>query len=319
MNRIINCFLCLAFLIPASASAKTFLDASVNPAAATIGDRLEYEITINVDEEESALVKPEMSLGETGLFEVLDVKTSMKDKLTHKLLFTLAVFETGRLQLPVYSIHWVGADGGPHSAFTEPVFVEIVSILKPGRPEPENLDIGPPAEATLDYWAYLVPSALLAALLAVFVAAAWYLKKQSAKGIEVKSAVMDASPLERALMRLAELERKNLPASRGFKEFFTELSDTLRDYLEKEFSIDALEKTTFELERVWPDILSDQRGEVIALLEVCDSVKFAKAVPLRDEAGSALREARDFLTLSAKLNEQKKAASDESVREGVTV
>ncbi|MFQ5430889.1 MAG: hypothetical protein ACE5EN_00110 [Nitrospinota bacterium] len=309
MNRIFIRFFIFAFFVASTAHANTVVTASVNPAVAAVGDRLTYEITVTADQQTGAPIKPEAVLGDSAPFELLDSKTLPVDDRTHKLIFTLALFETGRFQLPVYTLHWVDKDNNPHSVSTEPVFVEILSVLKQDQKEPENLDIGPPAEAVLDWRKYILPSAVAAFLLAVLAVVIWWLKKRPKQTVKVIEQEI-ITPAEAALRRLAELENKNLLGSGQLKNYFTELSDSLREYLEKEFSIDAMEKTTFELESELPKILEGQGPQIISILEMCDSVKFAKAAVPTEEAARAITEARAIIVTTSKINEKKSGVAD---------
>ena len=304
MKRGFSSFFILAFFIANAAYAATTVTASVNPIAGTVGDRLTYEIIVTTDKETGAPVKPEALLGDTAPFEMLDAKAVTVNEQTHKLIFSLALFQTGRFQLPIYTLHWVDKEGKPHSVSTEPLFVDILSVLRPTQKEPVNLDISPPAEAVLDWWAYVLPAALAILLIALLAVALWQFKKRPKQKIKVVEQVK-VSPAESALRRLADLERRELPQSGQMKKYFTELSDTFREYIEKEFSIDAMEKTTFELESELPNILEGQRERIISLLEMCDAVKFAKAVLPTEEALRALDETRDIITTASKINENK--------------
>ena len=311
MNRFFVHSLIVFFLLTAYAYAEISVTAVVTPEAATVGDLLKYEITVTSDGQGSRLPEFPTSLKEPGIFEVIDVSTVIEDGSIRKIIFTLALFETGRHNLPLYSINWIDSSGSPQSVSTGPVFVEIVSVLKPDQQKPEELEIKPVAPARPDWTGYVLPAALLLALLAAIAVAAWQMKKIAAR--RKKGDVKKETPVELALRRLKELESKNLPAHGRLKDFFTELSDTLRGYLYMEFSVDAPEKTTVELATDWPEIISEQRGAVIALLDKCDAVKFAKYIPAADETDDALEKARGFVIRSAKLKEPVMKTADEAV------
>ncbi|GMT42243.1 MAG: hypothetical protein IEMM0002_0654 [bacterium] len=292
----VYCAAALSFLFPyGTAWAETRLTASVTPNTATIGDRLEYEITIESDEN----VKPALRLDNPAPFEVLGVRTleSGGDNI-QGIVFTLTVFKPGRRQLPVYKLLWLGADGKPKNSRTKPVFVEIRSVLKPGQTEPENLDIEPVADAKLDWTSYLLPAAMLSILTALAAAIFYYFNKKRKQRIEEKHA-RRLTPFEAAMERLERLDRENPYAAGNIKIHFSEISDTMRDYLKEEFVIDAPEKTTTELAKIFPASLDRQRGKLIPILELCDGVKFAKLIPPPEEAVKSLRDAGDFLKACA--------------------
>ncbi len=187
-----------------SAFAGTSLIADVTPQSATIGDRLKYEITINSDEK----ITPVLRLENREPFEVTGVKTLDENdgekKGVHKIIFTLASFKTGTFQLPIYTLRWMGADGEPRMAQTEPLFVEILSVLKPEQTEPENFLIKPTAQAKLDWKSYILPMILLLAVLALVVALLYYLKKRR-KRAGIEKPLRKLTPSETAMERLKRI------------------------------------------------------------------------------------------------------------------
>ena len=103
-----------------------------------------------------------------------------------------------------------------------------------------------------------------------------------------------------ALRLLTELDAKQLWQKRQVKEYYVELTDIVRGYIEKRFSTQAMEITTDELLdkvqvhkelRQYQEILSD-------ILHTADLAKFAKAQPLPQEHTEALEKARQFVATS---------------------
>jgi len=272
------------------AFAETNLTAKVTPPSASIGDRLKYEITIKSDEK----ITPLLRLENRAPFEVMGVKSFDEKEGVRKVVFTLASFKTGMFRLPVYTLNWMGEDGEPRMAQTEPLLVEIRSVLKPGQTEPESFLIEPAAEAKPDWKSYVLPMILLICFLSLVAAFLYYLKKRK-KVAGTEKPLRGLTPSEAAMERLKRIEEENLYAKGNIKLYFSEISDALRDYLKEEFSVDAPEKTTCELRRIWPAKLDGSKFAVILLLEICDSAKFAKAVPPPEEAAKSLREAKNFV------------------------
>ncbi len=104
-------------------------------------------------------------------------------------------------------------------------------------------------------------------------------------------------PHEVALERLKALENRRPWESGHVKDYYTELSKILREYLERRYGFPALESSTQE---VWsyvaqtgiPAQLLSGLGE---LLRWCDWVKFARVEPPTYYHAQALREARRFI------------------------
>lgn len=151
----------------------------------------------------------------------------------------------------------------------------------------ELRDIHPPIEIPTGY-EWLKWAIVTIALLALIYGAWRWWKSLKAE----KDAIPPVPPHVRARQRLEEALRL-IPEP---KPFCTEVSDTLRVYLEERFQFRAPERTTeeflYELQQT--DLLSaTQKSSLADFLQRCDLVKFAKYEPaeteLRDLHGSALR------------------------------
>lgn len=86
-------------------------------------------------------------------------------------------------------------------------------------------------------------------------------------------------PWERAWNRLRELQNRHYLEEGRFKEFYSELSDILRIYIEDRFDIHAPDMTTEEFlgNLKYSAVLTGQnKKDVSDFLTHCDMVKFAK-------------------------------------------
>ena len=104
-------------------------------------------------------------------------------------------------------------------------------------------------------------------------------------------------PHELAFKRLDELSSKKLWQNGKEKEYHTELTEILREYLENRYSIKALEQTTDEILYGIRNIgLSEALKEQLrkALL-LSDLVKFAKERPLASEHEASYAGIREFI------------------------
>jgi hypothetical protein len=91
---------------------------------------------------------------------------------------------------------------------------------------------------------------------------------------------------ELALERLEHLKEEKLWQAGKIKQYYSELSDILREYLESRFILPAMEQTTDEIIvglRHKPDLNAEQIGQLKALLFLSDLVKFAKENPVGKE------------------------------------
>ena len=87
------------------------------------------------------------------------------------------------------------------------------------------------------------------------------------------------------------------------KPFYVELSNALRVYLAHDLGVAAPERTTREVVETLterPDVPTEAKNRIQAVLQLADLVKFAGIRPTTDDHEKALREARAALdTLEA--------------------
>ena len=102
-----------------------------------------------------------------------------------------------------------------------------------------------------------------------------------------------------ALAELERIEGLQLPAAGRFKEHYTLVADVIRTYLEGEFGIPALDRTTSEIqaEVSGADIDADGAVEMRWLFVDCDIVKFTGLEPDEYEAGLMVGRAREILDM----------------------
>ncbi|MFV0554790.1 MAG: hypothetical protein ACK5LR_08810 [Mangrovibacterium sp.] len=167
-----------------------------------------------------------------------------------------------------------------HAGFITDSITAPVSIKKPYK-APVNL-----AEAS----PYMLGAIILAALLFFIFYYINYLARKRA-GKE------DEGPKEPAhIIALRELER--IKTSEDWKNeehaklYFSELSDTLRTYIQNRYGINAMEYTTVEIMHAFKlqkDLLEPKASEHLKdTLELADLVKFAKFKPLAEECERSL-------------------------------
>jgi len=113
----------------------------------------------------------------------------------------------------------------------------------------------------------------------------------------VKKEVIKIPPHEIAIRELNEIKQQKLWQQGRSKEYYTQITDTLRQYIFRRFGIDAMEMTSYEI----LDIIArehDARSVYDTLkqiLQLADLVKFAKWHPLPDENDLSLAYAYLFV------------------------
>lgn len=170
--------------------------------------------------------------------------------------------------------------------------------------EQDNLrDIKPPLAVPLTFLEvapYLVAGI---ALLGAIVWGVWYYRKRRALALANMpvAIVPKRPPYEVAMEGLERLREQRLWQSGAVKEYYTELSEIMRVYVEGTFGIITLEATTDEIiaamrTKSTPIASTEMLRNV---LELADMVKFARYEAVPDEHERSLRLATEYVQITA--------------------
>jgi hypothetical protein len=279
----------VALAAPAHAGAQATASVTVDSTRVTVGDRI--AMTVTVEHAPGATVMWPDSL-DLSPFEVLDVGAPTPPTeggaTRTTAAFTLAAFELGMLEIPSFEIVVRAANGSEEAVSTSPFAVEVVSV---GMDESGDIrDIRGPLGIPLSPFRLA-----LLVLLPLLLAALLFVVARRLRGRKDDSPRPALGPLPRpphevALEALAALAGSGMLERGEVKEFHIEASDILRTYVEARFRVDALEMTTREVVAGLEAARAEPRfrGGLVAFLEQCDLVKFAKVRPGTDASRQLL-------------------------------
>lgn len=162
---------------------------------------------------------------------------------------------------------------------------------KPVQEVPFKLFDLVPTFITDYWWVYLIIVVLV--LVGLYAYFKWY-----RKGINpLKHEKKRLPPYEEAVQGLKELKGRSLWQNGQEKEYYTQLTDILRVYIDRRFKINAVEMTSSQI----IDVLKKNEEtkavneQLKAILEVADFVKFANMRPLADDNEAAFARAVNFV------------------------
>lgn len=184
----------------------------------------------------------------------------------------------------------------------------------------QPIDIKPLRKIPLKFGEISGWFALCLGVLALVVLGAWFLTKYRHKIPLLGGERPKTPPHIEAIRRLEVLRHQKLPQNGRHKQYWSGITDILREYLESRFGIGAMEMTSDEtlsaLEDVRHQGLVDEKRykDLGGLLRTADLVKFAKAVPDDAESEAAWYDAYYFVeeTKLVENDEKTKQPEEES-------
>lgn len=166
------------------------------------------------------------------------------------------------------------------------------------------------------WWWGIIRWILLALLIAGLAVGGYYLWRWIESKRKPEEETIDPELLrpadEVALEKLDEIKAQKIWKDGKVKEYQTELTDVVREYIGRRFDVHSTEKTSDEtLREMKPLLDKDLFARLKSMLQLADLVKFAKWHTTPDENEQALTTAYDFV------NETKIVESEETKEEEI--
>ncbi len=210
---------------------------------------------------------------------------------------TLTAFEAGDYVIPTQVFSYRDSKTGQGGVLRTNML--NIAVREPEiDPEGDIKDIAPIIELPLTFWErfypYLLGIVLLAALSFLFY---WLRKRQKQKPLTIKYEPPPLPPHLIAFNRLQQLEKAKYWQQGKEKQYYSELTDVLRQYIENRYNIQALELTTDETIAAFKKIAIDGSAldKLNQLMKLADLVKFAKAQPTVEQHLQAFTDAEVFV------------------------
>ncbi|MEY2828927.1 MAG: hypothetical protein RIQ33_785 [Bacteroidota bacterium] len=270
--------------------------ASIDTTHFLIGDYLSVHLKL-INSNHLTTIFPEAEFDTASKFEVVNISKIDTTTQGYNRTFVYTIFDSGNYVIPPFQFLIQGKNK-IDTLFTQPLSIVIkgipVDTLKAMRPIKKPMDI---PMTFREYLPYLIIIGLVLILVAAALYYLFFIRKKKPKLIAQQPEII-YTPYQKAMMLLNELEKENIMADETkLKIYYTRLTDIIREYIEHQFNIAALESTTDELmERLkYSTIDAASRLQLFELLSEADMVKFAKAKPGLNEHIAALMAARKFV------------------------
>lgn len=125
-----------------------------------------------------------------------------------------------------------------------------------------------------------------------------YIRKHKTGATEEEEQVPLRPAEEVALEKLDEIKAEKIWQDGKVKEYHTELTDVIREYISRRYEVSSTEKTSDETLQELKPLMKEQKDlfdRLRKMLSLADLVKFAKWTTTPDENESALLTAYDFV------------------------
>lgn len=299
-NILLSVLLLSAALLPCRAQDDGTHRSRISRDSILIGDQIEWTLDFQLGPGESARISkpgPEPvpgveTLGDIAL-DTLSVKNGILDLRGH---ITLTSFDSGSYQLPPLAVLLSRPDGTVDTlVYTGPVLA--VNTIPVDTATFQAYDIKGQIRYPLTF-KEILPWILLAAVLAAlgWLLVRWIRFRRQNRDFFGKPVVKDPPHIV-ALRSLEKTRSQKLWQAGKQKLFYTQVTDTLRQYLAGRYDIPALEQTSAEIFRdlqdknIDPALLENMKE----LFATADFVKFAKYSASDQENENAIPTAVRFV------------------------
>ena len=280
-----------------SSKRSVSVSAGVDKARATIGEEINYKITVDFPENVEVFF-PETQDKIGGLtvkdFAVSDNKSD-EGRITRELSYVLETYKASSYIISAFDIKYKEKlKPEIELAKTPEIFVEVVTVLDADASDVRG--IKPPVSLDKRYFKlYIIIAIVFGVLLLVAIVLHYiYHRKQT----EMESIPEPLSAHQIAYNDLESLRAMDLVSKGQIKEYYYRLSNIVRHYIENRFKLMAPERTTeeFLIEMTVTGKLTGVHKELVGnFLEHCDMVKFAAYGPDSREIESSFNSAKKLV------------------------
>ena len=276
MKKILIYFLFTTAVFAQQKQVTTSIDTTKNK----IGAEFKLTLKTNVDTLSTVFFPNARNFGALEVIQSYPIDTIRKnDRYELVKKYGLTQFDSGRYTIPSLKILI-----NKKAFLSDSIQVEVANVQVDTLKQKmyDIKDIIPANKGIGDWWKYLLVLLLIGGIGALIY---WYIKKRQKEKIEEE---IYKTPIEKATSLLNNLEKKELWQQGEVKEYYSQLTDIVRNYIEEAIEIPAMESTTSELieglqmasQKKKMKLSKETIDNLFVVLKQADLVKFAKSKPL---------------------------------------
>ena len=283
-------FVALFFLLALTARAQPAATATLDSNHIAVGDAV--RLRIKLPNENGTLVGVATSAWDSSGIAFLSRNAPQPP---HQQDFLLTSFEEGNYALKPLVVTWQNTNGIIDTALTNSVSLQITA---PVLPDSAQLLPLKNIVAEVENWTDFVPLAATLVLFALLLGLLFWLfwRKKMPPPVVTVPAAPQKSAFDVALAQLNALQAQQLWQNGEHKAYHTQLSFIVRNFLEKELHLPALESTTAEIMVHFKNKNKALFAKLKYFFEQTDLVKFACSEPPPELHDQLWREAKHLIS-----------------------
>lgn len=269
----------------------------LEPSKIVMGDQttLKFELAQDKDDKVSCPMFNDTLTAGVELVEALKPDTvDLGDgRIQVNLNYLITAFDSGFYFIPAYKFvsAYDSASSKPLGLMVDTVDTEADADINPIK----DIMSAPFLWSEFFYWVGIVLAILAFIALVVYLLMKYVFKKEVKIIPQKEEPKIPAHII--ALQKLEQIKSEKSWQSGDIKLFYTQVTDVIREYMDNQFSINAMELTTDEilsLAKKNPEF--EQVRQILRdMLELSDLVKFAKFIPMEDDNNRSMLNAFAFV------------------------
>ena len=294
-----------------------------------LGDQIKLKLKINV-QKNAKVTFPQLTDTITQNIEIVNtgkidtLNDAQNNTITYSQDITITSFDSGYFAIPPFKFSYLlDKDTTTYYAETEVQLLEVKKIATSEQADIKDIKDIFEAPLTLREMLPYIIGIIVLVILIVLGFIFWKkIKKNGSLSLIKKPEI---PPHIEALQAFEKLKKRKLWQNNFVKEFYSELTDILRKYIERALSVNSLELTTEETMEAIKKTTLDTNSSMILkqVLELSDLVKFAKYTPLPSDHESCFNKSVDFVkntmpTTTVIQKDNNQDVDDDSISENKT-
>ena len=239
---------------------------------------------------------------------IVDTTTLQDGRVQYNQYLTLTSFQDS-----LFYIEPLAFVSGDDTVWSESLMLNVVQPFEMDSTDMAITDIKGIYKAPIWWWGILRWVLLALAIAGVGVGGYYLITYLRNRFGDASATDVPTEPLrpaeEVALEKLEAIREQKIWQSGQVKEYHTQLTDVVREYIARRFEVSSTEQTSDETLRAMRGLLSDKKElyeDLRKMLTLADLVKFAKWTTTPDENELSLRSAYAFVKETTPIEEEQK-------------